>query len=183
VSGRTHLCFALVSSALAVVLVAGCGGETVYQNVRLGQAAPVATQGWAKVDPIAVVLPTDVPITPGAKVLDNSVPILVNIWASWCGPCKTELPLLQQVASTGALRVIGFSRDRDTANAEDALKAAGVTYPNWLDSDASLGVELDRRVPLSSVPSSVVIRDGKVIAVHIGEFKDRAEILQALEQK
>lgn len=170
-------------SAFTATAAVGCSSNGVFQNTSPGQAVPVVTKGWSKVTPISVQLPTSDPVTDGASVPADSAPLLVNIWASWCEPCKKELPLLQKVASTGKLNVIGFSRDRDKASAAGALKAAGVTYSNWLDSDASLGVELDNRVPLSSVPSSVLIRNGKVIAVHIGEFTSKAEILQALEQK
>jgi thiol-disulfide isomerase/thioredoxin len=183
VSRPVRLRLVLAATALLALTATGCGGDGTYYDSSPGQDAPVATAGWSRVDPIKVDLPTADPITDGAAVPDDSVPTLVNIWASWCAPCKHELPLLESIEKTGKLHVIGFSRDTNTGSAADALKAAGVTYPNWLDSDASLAVELDHRVPLSSVPSSVLIRDGKVIAVHIGQFHTRAEVLQALEQR
>lgn len=160
--------------------VAGCDDGS-YQDTTPGQPQSRAALGWSTVDPIAIDLPTGDPVTDGAAVPTDGKPLLVNIWASWCPPCKKELPLLQQVAAEGRLHVIGFSRERSEDNALEALRKAGVTYPNWLDGDAKLALELDGRVPFNSVPSSVLIRDGQVVAVHIGEFKTRDDVLKALE--
>lgn len=171
-----------VTLVLLGLLAAGCGSGT-YVDSSTGQPVTRAVLGWSAVDPIAITLPTDDPITEDAAVPSDSVPILVNIWASWCPPCKKELPLLQEIDASGALHVIGFSRDRSSDAATEALRDAGVTYPNWLDADAQLAIDLDGRVPYASVPSSVLIRDGQVIAVHIGEFKTADDVLKALEQK
>ncbi|MET3961694.1 thiol-disulfide isomerase/thioredoxin [Marmoricola sp. OAE513] len=174
------------AAALALlggVLVLTACGEDSYRDSSAGQKAPTVTRGWSAVDPIAVDFPTDDPLGDGATLPTGDEPYLVNIWASWCVPCKTELPLLQSVAASGALDVVGFSRDRSAGNAEEALADADVTYPNWLDSGADLVVALDGRVPLSAVPSTVLVRDGRVVAVHVGELKSRSEVLQALEQK
>lgn len=170
----------------ALVLVAGItvGGcdDGSYVDSTPGQPQSSAALGWSKVDPVAIDLPAGDPVTENAALPSGSKPILVNIWASWCPPCKKELPLLQEVAAEGKLDVIGFSRERSTDNALEALRTAGVTYPNWLDGDARLALELDGRVPFNSVPSSVLIRDGEVVAVHLGEFKTKADVLKALEQ-
>ncbi|MCX6396247.1 MAG: TlpA disulfide reductase family protein [Propionibacteriales bacterium] len=170
--------------AAALVLAAGfattgCDSGT-YVDGTPGQAQSRAALGWSRVDPVAIDLPTAEPVIDGATAADGK-PVLVNIWASWCPPCKKELPLLQEVAAGGRLHVIGFSRERSKDNALEALRTAGVTYPNWLDGDAKMALELDGRVPFNSVPSSVLIRDGQVVAVHIGEFKSRDDILKALE--
>jgi thiol-disulfide isomerase/thioredoxin len=172
----------LVAAAVLAtgVLVSGCDDTNTFVDNRQGQSVDVPTAGWSAVKPIAVHLPTDDPINAGS-VPDDSVPTVVNLWASWCVPCKKELPLLEKVARTGKLHVIGFSRDNSESNAAAALARAEVTYPNWMDTDLSLIVALDRRVPFGSVPSSVLIRDGKVVASHIGEFTSEAEVLAALE--
>lgn len=168
-------------ATLIVITTSSCSDGGVFVDSSPGQSVAQATLGWSAVDPIEVDLPTGDPITENSAVPSDSVPILVNIWASWCPPCKRELPLLQEIAAGGQLHVIGFSRDRDKGNAAEALKDAGVTYPNWMDSDAELTDDLDGRVPYASVPSSVLIRDGKVIAVHLGDFKSKEEVLKALE--
>lgn len=166
---------------LAGLALSGCGSGAIDSTP--GVATKPTVLGWSSVEPVEITLPTQDPITENASVPSGSVPILVNIWASWCPPCKKELPLLQEIDASGALNVIGFSRDseRSKDDAADSLRNAGVTYPNWLDASADLVDALDGRVPYASVPSSVLIRDGQVIAVHIGEFKTRDDVLKALE--
>lgn len=174
----------VLAAVLATLLAAGaaaCDSGNAVDTTD-GTRSAQSILGWSKVDPIAVTLPTGNPITDGSVLPAASEPVLVNVWASWCPPCKKELPLLQEVAASGRLKVVGFSRDRSEDNAAEALRKAGVTYPNWLDPDADVVDALDGRVPYASVPASFLIRDGQVVAVHIGEFKTEADVMKALEQ-
>jgi thiol-disulfide isomerase/thioredoxin len=169
-----------------VALVGGlalsaCGGTTFYVN-NLGDKTPVTATGWKKVDPFEIDLPTDRPIGDAADP-DLTGPLLLNIWGSFCDPCKAELPMLQKLATDGTLTVAGFTRDHDEDKAVGALKAAAVTYPNWMDTDAELALALHHQVPINQVPSSVLVRNGLVVAVHIGEFKSRQDVLDGLVLK
>jgi cytochrome c biogenesis protein CcmG/thiol:disulfide interchange protein DsbE len=168
--------------AVLGAVVTGCG-PTTYNILPHGQKQPPTGAGWQPVPPTSLDLPLKHPITSDAAVPTGDTPILVNIWASTCVPCKTELPLLQKINAGGQLKVIGFSRDIHTSDAAEAIEKAGVTYPNWLDTDASIAVALDGRIPINAVPTSALIRDGKVVAVHIGAFTSRQDVLDALEVK
>ncbi|MFL6156654.1 MAG: TlpA family protein disulfide reductase [Marmoricola sp.] len=174
-------------AVLAVVLSALVGltacDATTYVDSSPGRAAPTSGAGWQPTGPIALDLPTSHALTENAALPPDSTPVLVNIWASTCVPCRTELPLLQEIDTAGTLKVIGYSRDVSSGPATSALDAAGVTYPNWLDTDASIAVALDGRIPVNAIPSSFLIRGGKVVAVHIGAFSSKADVLKALEIK
>jgi cytochrome c biogenesis protein CcmG, thiol:disulfide interchange protein DsbE len=58
--------------------------------------------------------------------------VLVNVWATWCGPCRAEMPLLQRMYArhrAAGLVVLGLSVDRAGADVGGFLRARGVTYP------------------------------------------------------
>ncbi|HCT57482.1 MAG TPA: TlpA family protein disulfide reductase [Gemmatimonas aurantiaca] len=65
--------------------------------------------------------------------------VLVNIWATWCPPCRAEMPLLQQLAeayASDSVVVLGLSVDRGPARTVDAFLAErGITYPVAIVSD------------------------------------------------
>lgn len=175
--------------ALSVLLTA-CGGTT-YVDTEVGGKQPLDGSGWQRIEPTALDLDTlrtrhdlrpvrddqpqpAIPIPPGT-------PTLVNIWASFCEPCKDELPMLQEVVASRDLIVVGYTRDRSRADARAALDAAGVGFANFMDPDAEIALALDGRVPINGIPTSVLVRAGQAIAVHIGPFPDKATILAALE--
>lgn len=68
--------------------------------------------------------------------------VLVNIWATWCPPCRAEMPALQQLASSHANEafvLLGLSVDRGPATSVDAfLRERGITYPNAIIGDEVL---------------------------------------------
>lgn len=68
--------------------------------------------------------------------------VLVNIWATWCPPCRAEMPALQQLASSHANEafvLLGLSVDRGPSTSVDAfLRERGITYPNAIIGDEVL---------------------------------------------
>jgi len=109
--------------------------------------------------------------------------LLINFWATWCAPCRKEMPLLenlQQSVDPATLQVIGIAIDR----LEPVLRfvgEAGVSYPILAgEADASAAAEQfgDAFVAL---PFSVIAGpDGTVLATHTGEL-DAAELGQIAE--
>ena len=106
-------------------------------------------------------------------------PTLVNLWASWCGPCLKEMPELQAFADEQAangMQVVGIALD-DAASAKAMLGRLGITYPNLIDTPgpADAGVRLGN--PAGVLPYSVLISaDGRVLKTRIGPFEDKADI-------
>lgn len=81
-------------------------------------------------------------------------PVVVNIWASWCAPCRTEMPLLQTAAEAYADRVVilGVASNDDPGEAQRFLDELGVTYPNVFDTSGEIRVGLG----LTAYPTTYV---------------------------
>jgi peroxiredoxin len=94
--------------------------------------------------------------------------VMVNFWATWCAPCRQEMPqlvrLYEKYRATGFV-LIGVNVDDDSSKAVEVAKKLGVTFPVVLDADKTVSKLYD----VSTMPSTVLIdRDGKVRYVHRG---------------
>ncbi|HVE98842.1 MAG TPA: TlpA disulfide reductase family protein [Mycobacteriales bacterium] len=98
--------------------------------------------------------------------------VVLNVWGSWCAPCKKEQPDLQRAAEVLArdgVRFVGINvRDSSKPNARAHVRRYGVTYPSLFDPSASL-VARFRDLPPSAIPSTIVIDgEGRVAARMLG---------------
>lgn len=106
-------------------------------------------------------------------------PTLVNLWATWCGPCLKEMPDLQAFARTQGdrgVQVVGIALD-DADAVRAFLPAHGITYPVLIDAPgpADAGVRLGN--PAGVLPfSALVAADGRLLKTRIGPFADAADI-------
>ncbi len=99
----------------------------------------------------------------------NGQVVLINFWATWCGPCREEMPLLDHARGKNGVEVIGVAVDDSTAVAE-YLKDNPVGYPILLATDDS-NAELMFGDTRSVLPYSVLIgKDGKLLAQRAGSF-------------
>ena len=100
-------------------------------------------------------------------------PLLINVWASWCGPCVREMPELDRFASEQAangVQVVGIALD-DAAAVQAFLRRIPVRYPILLDAPgpADAGVRLGN--PKGVLPYSVLVAaDGRLLKQRIGPF-------------
>jgi len=105
-------------------------------------------------------------------------PTALNLWASWCDPCREELPLVEQLAATAGdrLRVVGVASQDGLPQASSFADDAGLTFPSAFDAAGELGAGLG----LKGLPHSVFLAaDGSVSHVEVGAV-DSFDELSAL---
>ena len=94
---------------------------------------------------------------------------MLNFWASWCAPCRKEVPALEltwQLYRDKHLVVIGISIDDDMSDAEDFLGSFPVSYPMLHDPE---GKEAARKWQVNSVPTLILIDSaGRIRERHQG---------------
>lgn len=79
-------------------------------------------------------------------------PTLVNVWGSWCGPCKDEMPIFVDFYAKhqDSVGLIGISvEEADIQDARDFVKEYGITWPNLNDADGSTRATLGMGVPIT----------------------------------
>lgn len=94
--------------------------------------------------------------------------VLMNFWATWCGPCRQEMPLLNQLHQkyqAAGLTLLGINVDDDSRQALNVAGKLGLGFPVLLDEDKRVSKLYD----LSSMPSTLLIdRDGRLRFTHRG---------------
>jgi peroxiredoxin len=94
--------------------------------------------------------------------------VMINFWATWCGPCRQEMPhltrLYDKYRSAGFV-MLGVNVDDDARRATDLATQLGLKFPVLLDTDKAVS----RLYDLGTMPTSVLVdRNGRVRFVHNG---------------
>lgn len=112
--------------------------------------------------------------------------VLLNVWATWCGPCRREIPdliaIAREMGQKGVI-VLGISVDKDDAKVQTVktfVEKSGIPYVNIVDSDDWKIADAYGGIP--SVPATFIIdRKGNVVQRLVGK-RDKAEFVTALQK-
>lgn len=121
---------------------------------------------------------------PSAKLLSfKGRPLIINVWASWCGPCRSEMASLERLAwwdEAGRFTIIGISTDDYVDKARAALNPEKTTIRHFIDRQ----LELENMLGASRLPLTVLVdANGKVLDKIVGAREwDSPESLALIRQ-
>lgn len=123
-----------------------------------------------------------VPLAGGEAVslADIEGPAVVNLWATWCTPCRKEIPDFEAVhqARGDEVRFVGINIGEEADQAGEFLAEVGATYDQYLDPQGFVSTELEA----TNMPVTVVIdADGEISTRHLGAM-DQAALDAAIDE-
>lgn len=115
------------------------------------------------------------PKVPGLE--QTSGPVLIDFWASWCGPCQESFPWMNQLKTTyPELTIIAVNLDEDRADAQKFLAGKNIQFDIVYDSAGALAEQFQ----VDGMPSSYLVNaDGVIIEQHTGFFSDKIPAYEA----
>jgi len=99
--------------------------------------------------------------------------VVINIWGSWCSPCRAEAPALaraERETQAKGVKFVGIDTRDSVGAAKAFMRNYGITYPSLYDADGAILMRYSDLVPISAIPSTLVIdRQGQVAARVVGK--------------
>jgi len=165
--GRTGSLAVLVLAGISIFGLPGCGDRNQYQAAA-GEGFPLTALG--EIDPIA-----------GRDADLGGKTLLINFWATWCAPCRNEMPDLQRLSDSldrDRFAVIGISIDEDSNLVREFLLEYGIRFANYQDREQRLATGL---LGIQALPATfIVAADGAILSRVTGERAWDKAIFEAL---
>lgn len=171
---------ALLAVAAVASIVTGCGGsDSVYDG-----SPPPDYGGLADAPPpLAALYSQGNDLLPGgSEAFDRQMseiegfPAVVNVWASWCGPCRAEFPHFQKVSASLGTEVafIGVNSQDAESAAATFLEESPLPYPSFSDPEKEITNQLDagRGLPATAFFNAA----GEQTFTKFGNYEDQAEL-------
>jgi cytochrome c biogenesis protein CcmG, thiol:disulfide interchange protein DsbE len=162
------------------VVLAACSSSKPDKSVS---TADFATLAGAPAPLAAVYRQQGKLLDGGRDALDRQIaklrgrPVVVNVWGSWCGPCRFEFPYFQRQAIKRGKRIafLGVNTNDNDGNARDFLEKYPLPYPSFKDPDEKIAQSF-RVVGLPA--TAYYDRRGEVAHLHQGVYETEADLAQ-----
>lgn len=163
----------LVPVVVAASIVASCGGGDAASDAIVPSVDAEAGDALPDVD--------IVPLAGGQSIslADVDGPAVVNLWATWCAPCRREIPDFEAVhrARGDEVRFVGINIGEDADDAAAFLAEVGATYEQYLDPEGYVVTELGA----ATMPVTLVLdADGAISTEHLGPM-DQDDLGEAID--
>ena len=158
----------------AFLVVSGCTNQSDKggnQPGYVGVNASVTQVDPAKRKPAPVISGPKLGSTASLSTADYAGKVIVlNVWGSWCGPCREEAPGLQAAAEAtkGTAQFVGLVvKDTAPAQSEAFVREFKISYPSIFDPTGAVLLPLAGDLPPSAIPSTLIIDKQGRIAVRV----------------
>jgi len=111
-------------------------------------------------------------------------PVLLNFWASWCGPCQFEMPFIQEIyegwtGKPSSLVMLTINKGETSAEVKKFMESNNLSFPVLLDANQ----EIAREYNIRGIPTTFFIdKDGIIQDMKVGAFSSKAEIERMLSK-
>lgn len=169
--------------ALALVIVAAACGPGDAAGTTADSLEPLGSSTVAAVDDVERLPDVEIASLAGGEtsnLADIDGPAVINLWATWCAPCRREIPDFEEVhrARGDAIRFVGVNVGEDADQAIAFLDELDVTYDQFLDPEGYVVTELEA----TAMPVTIVIdADGGITTRHLGPL-DRDGLNTAIDE-
>lgn len=177
---RIRPLLAAAAVALVALLAGGCGSSTETGD---GSHPDYAKALAGSPPPLAAIHKQANDLIPGGQEAFEKrlaqlrgYPVVVNVWASWCGPCREEFPVLQQLSARYGKKVafLGINSEDSTDAAATFLEEEPLSYPSYVDPHKGI---LESLGGIGGFPDTAFFDEsGKLVNLKQGPYRDNSEL-------
>ncbi len=158
----------IILALISAALLTGCGGGSSVAEVSFIEGSGAVTS-IAQGDRSAAPKLSGMTLTGKEFTFNPGKVAVVNVWASWCSPCRAEIPTLIELSNQyPEVQFLGILTRDNPATAEAFARRLAMPYPTFIDDSLLIGFK--GTLPANAIPSTVLIdKNGNVAARISGE--------------
>jgi len=171
----------IAALSLTALLLSGCSGggsSTAEESFVIGSGVQTFINKGSRVKAPEL---SGMTLTGVNYTREPGKVAVVNVWASWCSPCRAEAPTLVALSEKYPdVQFIGILTRDNLVNAEAFVRAKNITYPTLIDDALLIGFK--GSLPANAIPSTVILDKNGRVAARISGVVTVASLTQLIER-